>query len=419
MTAGKKPLACVIGDMDLVRPLGMAGIRCAVVAPPGDPTHYSRFTRAVLEWDDCWKHPDTLVNRLVRWAEGQPEKPVLFYEEDRDLLLVSRYRDVLAPVFRFVVPEATLVEDLVDKNRFQELAERLDLPVPPTRRIHPAGGSRPEDVDLRFPVILKQLTRQTERWVPIAGQAKALEIASAEELAELWPRLERSELELLAQEVVPGPETRIESYHAYVDEDGRILGQFTGRKIRTLPRERGYSTALEITDVPDVAALGREVLFRLGFRGVAKVDFKRAPSGRLYLLEINPRFNLWHHPAACAGVNLPALVYSRLTGAPVPGTPPKPTAGVTWSYLWYDVLAAREWEVPLGAWALWAARCHAKSAVHLDDPMPFMRGVALRKLGRWWKDRRAAPRAKATLRRGMSSWTRGTTAPPSSRPPGR
>src|SRR5215470_19812901 len=38
--------------------------------------------------------------------------------------------------------------------------------------------------------------------------------------------------------------------------------------------------------------------------GVAKPDFKRAPDGRLLLLEINPRFNLWHHLGAVAGVNL-------------------------------------------------------------------------------------------------------------------
>ena len=41
-------------------------------------------------------------------------------------------------------------------------------------------------------------------------------------------------------------------------------------------------------------------------------------AGRLHLLEVNPRFNLWHHPAAVAGVNLPALVHADLTGAPRP-----------------------------------------------------------------------------------------------------
>ena len=41
-----------------------------------------------------------------------------------------------------------------------------------------------------------------------------------------------------------------------------------------------------------------------------KLDFKqREATGGLYLLEANPRFNLWHHAGAVAGVNLPLLVY--------------------------------------------------------------------------------------------------------------
>src|SRR5439155_95698 len=94
--------------------------------------------------------------------------------------------------------------------------------------------------------------------------------------------------------------------------------EFTGRKIRTHPTQHGHSTALEITDAGDVAALGRDLVHRVGLRGVAKLDFKRGPDGRLHLLEINPRFTLWHHPAALAGVNVPLLVYGDLTGASRP-----------------------------------------------------------------------------------------------------
>src|SRR6266446_1845327 len=117
------PLACVIGDMDLVRPLGLAGIPCAVVSPPWAPPRYSRFSRAVLDWIDSWEQPEELVDRLMGFGATQSDRPVLFYEEDGDLLLISRYRDRLAKVFRFVVPEPTLVEDLVDKARFQALAK--------------------------------------------------------------------------------------------------------------------------------------------------------------------------------------------------------------------------------------------------------------------------------------------------------
>ena len=360
--------------MDLVRPLGLAGVRCAVVAPPREPVRYSRFATTVVEWADPWTEAETLVDRLLEFGRGQNERPVLYYEEDRDLLMVSRYREPLAEVFRFVIAERELVEDLVDKARFQALAERIGLPVPVSRTL-PAGDGLPRDLDLRFPIIVKPLTREGfARWAGVSDSGKALSVGSPERLLEVWPELARLELDLLAQELVPGPETRIESYHAYVDEQRDVVAEFTGRKIRTRPAEYGFSTALELTDARDVAALGRELTRALGATGVMKLDFKRGPDGRLTLLEVNPRFNLWHHLGAKAGVNLPALVYADVTGRPRPPIGDA-RAGRRWCFHVHDGLAAREQGVPLASWVRSLVTCEAVSTISLDDPMPFVRGV--------------------------------------------
>lgn len=379
MSAARQPVACVMGDTDLLEPLGRAGVPCVVVTGPGGPSRYSRFTRQVLDWADPWEEPDRLVNTLLRFAATQPEPPVLFYEEDRAVLLISRYRDRLAQGFRFVIPDATLVEDLVDKSRFQALAARLDLPVPAARRLRPVDEPVPEQLDIPFPLILKPLTRVPVKWEPAAGFAKARKVESLEDLRELWPRLSAAGLEVMVQELIEGPETRVESYHVYVDERGETVGEFTGRKIRTWPREFGHSTALEITDVADVAALGRELVQRLGLRGVAKFDFKRAHDGRLYLFEINPRFTLWNHPGALAGVNLPLLVYGDLTGAPRNAVT-RARPGVRWCKVWSDRSAARAWGVPFRQWLPWALRCEAKRSMAWDDPLPLLCGGIYRLL---------------------------------------
>ncbi|MCM8736327.1 ATP-grasp domain-containing protein [Azospirillum sp. A1-3] len=379
------PLACVLGDMDLVRPLGLAGIRCAVVGAPGGAAAHSRFTERLIPWEGG--NEDVLVDRLLRFGAAQAEKPILYMEEDAQLLMVSRHRDRLAAVFRFALAEADLVETLVDKGRFQELAERLDLPVPRTRRLSPLPGSEAPDLDLRYPVIVKPLTRRPP-WDEIEGLGKAIRLDGPEELRALWPRLIPVGIDLLAQELIPGPETRIESHHVYIDAGGAVAGEFTGRKIRTYPVDYGHSTALTITDIDgegaDVAALGRDIAARIGLKGVAKFDFKRNPDGRLHLLEINPRFNLWHHLGAVAGVNLPAMVQADLTGRPRPGPRPasaKARPGACWCHISKDRLAARDCGVPTARWLAWVARCEAK-AITPDDPMPFLRPKLDRLLAR-------------------------------------
>jgi D-aspartate ligase len=383
-------LACVMGGMDLVRPLGLANIPSAVVTSEGLPQCFSRFTRATIDISDLWDRPEELAKRLVRFGAAQADPPVLFFDQDGYLQFISRYRDALRPAFRFAIAEPDLVEDLVDKARFHALAERLALPVPASRHIRPAEGSNPADVDLRFPIIVKPLTRRAKHvsWASIGAAAKAVRVDTPEALGDLWPRLISASVGFLAQELVPGPESRIESYHVYVDEHGDVVADFTGRELRTYPVEFGHSTSVVTTDAADVRALGRQLIGRLDLTGVAKFDFKRAPDGELFLLEVNPRFSFWSHPGAKAGVNLPALVFGDLVGLPRPPIQ-RARAGVSWCNIFSDAQASRASGVPIAKWMSWFLRCDAKAEIAWDDPMPFLRGKLwplrgglLRKLGR-------------------------------------
>jgi D-aspartate ligase len=361
-----------MGDWDLVRALGLAGIRSAVVATRDEPMRFSRFACARIERSDYWSEADAQVARLLEFAATQPRPPVLVYGGDGEMLLLSRHRDALGSAFRFVIPQADLVETLVDKGRFQRLAGQLGLPVPPARILRPAQDAW-SDPGLGYPLLVKPLTRHEDLWSPVAGRAKALRVEGAEELKQLLARLGAHDLQIIAEQLIPGPESRIESFHVYVDAAGEVAGEFMGRKIRTLPAEYGHSTALVTTAAADVAELGRDIVRRVGLRGLAKLDFKRTQSGDLRLLEINPRFSLWHHLGARAGVNLAALAYADLAGLPRPPAG-HARAGVRWSSPWLDRRAAREAGLPAASWLVWTARAEAKSLAAWDDPMPMVRG---------------------------------------------
>jgi predicted ATP-grasp superfamily ATP-dependent carboligase len=363
--------ACVLGDLDLVRPLGRAGIECAAIALPSDPVRHSRFTRTFVDRSG-WTTPEAEVDGLLRFASGQDEKPTLFYSNDQDLLLVSRHRDALARAFRFVIAERELIDLIVHKSHAHERFAELDFPVPAVWHLRPAEGPPPEELD--FPIVTKPVMREHER--AIGGIAKATRYRSAKELRDAWPGLARAGDELLGQRLVEGGEDRIESYHVYVDAQGDTAGEFCGRKLRTFPFEYGNTSALTVTDADDVRDLGRLIVRRLGLRGVAKVDFKRDTEGRLWLLEINPRFNLWHHAGACAGVNIPALVHADLTGTPRPSTGVA-RAGTTWSDPLVDRLTRADAGLTTPQWLRFQLRCDARWSVAWDDPLPIVRGIAV------------------------------------------
>jgi predicted ATP-grasp superfamily ATP-dependent carboligase len=377
------PHACVVGDVSLVRALGRARIPVALAtADAGAPAARSRHCRAVVEVPSFVDRPEEAVRALVAFAAAQPDAPVLFPEGDHDLLAISRGRAELSACFRLSLPAAELVEDLVDKLRFAALSERLGLPAPATR---PLWRRRPLVEETagweRFPCILKPSMRT--RWFdsPLRGRAlhgnqKAIRLESRADLERLLPALERHETGLVLQEAVPGGEERILSYHAYLRPDGTLGAEFTGRKVRTAPRVHGLSSCLEITDDPRVARAGRAVLERLGFTGVVKLDFKAdARDGRLFLLEANPRFTLWHHPAALAGVNVPELVYRDLVEPGRPrGPAPRARAGVRWMFLRNDLRALPEYraagELDVLGWLGEVWRADVTEDWVWSDPVP-------------------------------------------------
>lgn len=375
-----KSFACVLGGVDLLRAIGLAGIPCVSVSPEGALPRFSRFSRSSVTWRDPAREPEALLVALVEFARKAGEPPVLFYQGDADTLFISRFRHRLAPHLRFVIPEASLVEDLVDKERFQALARRLALPVPPSTSLTP-DRPPPRDLGVEFPALVKPVSRQLVTWQPMAGHAKAVQVDSLRELNEVWRRAAAYRTPLLVQQLIPGDETRVESYHVYVDEGGHIVAAFTGRKVRTLPVRFGQSTALELTDQPDLHALGADLVGRMDLRGVAKLDFKRDADGTLYLLEVNPRFNLWHHLGAMAGVNLPALVYADLTGGARPSTS-RAVAGVAWSRPLPDWRAVRASGGSFRTWLRWTLKARARSGVAVDDPL-LMFGWALHRISGW------------------------------------
>ncbi|HEX6257184.1 MAG TPA: hypothetical protein VFZ70_15355 [Euzebyales bacterium] len=361
-------LAVVIGDMDLVRPLGLAGIRCVAAGPTGPETAWSRHSVDAISLPDLWDDPEAVTRRLIDYARTLDHRPVLVYQKDPAVLLISRDREELGAWYRFVVPDHEVVEDLVDKERFQARAEALGVPVP-LGRSGVAGRDPLPDAGMTYPLVVKPVlrSRPQQTWQAVAGGSKALTVSDSAELRGLWQRPELRDVRTMVQEYVPGDATTIVSYHAYVDADGTVVGQFTGRKIRTNPPEVGISTAVEITRDDRAAETGRAALRAFGFTGVAKVDMKRTPGGDHVVVEINPRFNLWHHPGAVAGVNLPAAVYRHLTEGRTQPLPPA-TAGVRWVQVWGDWSSSGQAGVPRTTWMKSVIDAQARRAFHLDDP---------------------------------------------------
>ena len=381
---GRVPVV-LLGGLDLLRALGHAGIPAIVASlERRTPAMLSRYCAGTVALPPGVGR-DAVVETLARaghWLAQQYGAPVpLFYDNDDRLALVQDYRQTLGQHFALLLNEPALGDALLDKSRFQSLAESRGLPVP--RRI-------PWDVlaDEAGPVLVKPKTRTGWEHSPVreqlfggAGKARVFECGAQAHSDRLVRQLAG---ELTFQEYVPGDDTSIWSYHGFATPSGEVLEWFVGRKIRTYPALTGDSSYLRLAREPELECLGREIAARLGLAGVFKMDFKRsAVNGRYYLFEINTRFNLWHHLGARNGVNLPRIAYDYLVRGERP-VHREARLGYRWVSFHYDRLARRETKLGMVRWLLSLAQAPKVYAIFSwRDPAPFMRYWAGRVERRW------------------------------------
>jgi len=317
------------GAYDIVRALGLAGVRSIVASSQKDDIAFaSRHVQDGLRLPPFSPDNDAaILDRLERLGRAQTQRPALFYVGDSELAFVHRHRDQLEPHFRFLLPDPELVVALMNKVRFAALAVEHGLPVPRTLAFADAAEVRRRVDVVPFPCIVKPAYNWDWFWTNpeererLPSYKHALRRFDSEEaLLEFCEALPRRSAGLLIQSYVEGPDDAITTFHGYFDARSRCLGYFLGQEVRTYPPGTGDSVYSRTIHDPELAARSIDYLTRLKIRGIVKIDYKvDARSHVAQLMEIEPHFQFWHLLGAYAGVNLPLLAYQAPGEAPERG----------------------------------------------------------------------------------------------------
>ncbi len=203
--------------------------------------------------------------------------------------------------------------------------------------------------------------------------------------AALWPQLLDAGIDLLAQELIPGAEAQIESYHCYVDRRGDVAGEFTGRKIRTFPvclrphhgagnhRRRGRAAV------------------RPRYRRAARPDrrcqarLQARPSRQAASLgDQSPLYAVASRRRRCRRQYSGAGLCRSDGNAAAAGGAGESGRALVPRLEGFSGRAASG--VPLTTWLPWAIGCEAKSSLSWNDPMPAVRAALHRLLPAAWRN---------------------------------
>jgi predicted ATP-grasp superfamily ATP-dependent carboligase len=384
----------LMGGINLVRTLGLAGVQAIVASPDArDPVFGSRYCigKCVLPpLENAEAAVDALIALADKLCNLYGRRVPLMYGSDDALELIYAYRERLQRHFLLLLNDPEIGRALIAKDRFQALGEARGLPVPQELAWEGTGpGTLAGNTG---PVLIKPSlkvdwhgSQLKERLFPGDAKARVFE-SGAQVLADPVVALFREQLTF--QEYIAGGEECLWSYHGIADGQGDVLVSFVGRKIRTYPPVDGESAFIELAHDASLALIGREVARRLPLKGVFKMDFKRDPrNGEWYLLEINARYNLWHYLGACNGVNLMRAAYDFLVDGAQWETGRYRTAR-RWLALHLDFRAYRaraaRGETTFGSWL--ASIVFSRNVYNVfawNDPGPWLSFQRSRLLRKW------------------------------------
>ncbi len=317
--------AVILGDLTLVRPLVSAKIPFIVATDdPNAATLRSRHVQefVLLPANAPERALDILILLATKLAAKHGVRPPLFYGSDLSLELIYHHRALLEKHFLLLLNQNGAAEALLYKDAFARFATARGVRIPRT-----LATTRDIDAELgsfQFPIVIKP--KNKARWSELKKRFfgpddKAIVFPNGRALLD-HVAFRTCKPDLIVQEQIPGGEEQLFSFHGFASKNGTLLASFCGRKIRAFPAPTGESSCIELIVDREIERVGREIVRRLGLRGVFKIDLIRHPeTGVIYTLEVNARFNLWHQLAAADGVNLPKIAYDHLVYGRLPNVP--------------------------------------------------------------------------------------------------
>ena len=315
-------LSCLGGEMSalgVVRSLGRQGVPITLISEGHNPElESSRYIQKVVVEPEYLSDPDKGIELLRDLARQESSMPVIFPTADPDTLFLGRYLDKLEDCYKVISPPHELVEMLLDKGEFYEVAKQHDFPIPRTEEPQNLTDIKSIAGNLSYPVAMKP--KFTSSWgneeiQKIVDHKKAIRIDTPEQLVDYYSRLSAYNSELIIQEFVMGEDDAHWECHVFFDKQSRLVACLSGQKVRLYPTFCGGGCYVESIIEPELHKISREILEKIQYKGLANVDFKQdSRTGEFKLFEVNPRVSHWSILDAACGMNQSYMAYSEACG---------------------------------------------------------------------------------------------------------
>jgi predicted ATP-grasp superfamily ATP-dependent carboligase len=228
---------------------------------------------------------------------------VVFGAGEAEVMALSLSRDVISAAIP-LADHGSVVRAL-DKVALSEAATEVGIAVP---RLLPATDEAVASAT-GLTIVKARMHWTAEDGAPPRQDTN---LVAAPDLARLVEEMRAAGADVYLQEFIEG---RLMAFATVVDRDGQLVGRAQQHAERIWPPGAGASTRAETVSIDEeLARRIASLLQRLGWFGLAELQFIVPPSGVPHLIDLNGRFYGSLALSLRAGVNLPAACAAVATG---------------------------------------------------------------------------------------------------------
>ena len=303
-----------INGLGVIRSLAGAGVPVIVLDDDqSQPGMHSRHGKKLT-------YQGNIVDALVELGRCQIAdgmRPVLFLTQERVVSEVSTHRELLAPFFRFSLPASPVLDQLLHKDTFHSIAEKMGAPIPKTEHVTACSDLGCLD-RLMPPLIVKPSFHDS-----VYEQAfrKAYKVESVRDAEVLVKDILQVMPDVVVQEWIDGNDSDIYFCLQYLRHSDGPVTSFVGRKIRSWPPVVG-GTASCMRAMDGLALIEPTTRFfcHTGVIGLASMEYKKdRRTGRFVMIEPTVgRTDYQEEVATLNGINIPLASYCSELGLPLP-----------------------------------------------------------------------------------------------------
>lgn len=249
---------------------------------------------------------DFLLSKTADWKDS-----IIFETDDNVATTVSKYKTELRKHFIVVSSDMEKTSVFLDKQKAWKIA--LDAGVK-----HPKNFVAKKESE--FAVAREKITYPC-LFKPAKGHEfftifskKNFEVTSPSDFDKYAEQCFQNEVEIMIQEIIPGPDTNIYKGMTYINSKNKPAGIFFYRKDRQNPPNFGVGRVSHSTAVnKEVEDLSFKILKQANYTGYCNVEFKKDPrDGSLNFIEVNIRMSRMISLPTNCGINFPWIILNDL-----------------------------------------------------------------------------------------------------------